>query len=156
MVVTMKIGPVEIGTQKLLLNCNEFTFNKVEALREAVAQIRREHSIFSKYPMEEGEKRELWKVRVEPIMEADMTRKEGETPLEHLKRMFELKSDSHEMAPQILSTICETFGLREVSAEDFKKANWLEVKSFIYDTLNVVDISCDDFAPKRPMGTVGV
>jgi len=103
--------------------------------------------------MDEGEKREAWRTRVEPLMEADMVRKDGETPIDHLKRMFELKSDAHEMAPEIINAICDTFGLKEVNRDDFKKANWLEAKSFIFDTLNLMDIPADDYSPKRPVGT---
>lgn len=53
----MKIGPLEIGSTRLTVNCNDYSYEKVEALRESVADIRRRHSIFAKYPMEEGEKR---------------------------------------------------------------------------------------------------
>lgn len=125
----------------------------VEDLREAVADIRRKHSIFAKYPMEEGESREKWKERVEPIIEADLTRKEGEGLQDHLKRIFEIKSDSHEMAPEILNAICEVFGLREVKEEDFKQSNYIDVKAFIYDVLSLGDIPCDDFYPKRPLNS---
>jgi len=41
MAVVMKIGPVAIGSQRLIISCSDFTYDKVESLREAVAEIRR-------------------------------------------------------------------------------------------------------------------
>lgn len=102
--------------------------------------------------MEEGENKEKWRARVEPLIEEDLIRKEGETLQDHLKRMFEAKSDTHEMAPEILNAICTVFGLKSVSEEDFRKANYLDVKAFIYDVLSVVDIPADDFYPRKPIG----
>ncbi len=154
MTLVMKVGPVTLGASKVTVNCNDFSFDKVETLRESVAQVRRNHTIFAKYPMNEGEKKEIWRTRVEPEMEADLTRKEGETPVEHLKRLAEFKSDTHEMAPEMLNAICSVFGLRDVPIEDFRQANWLEAKGFIYDVLNLVDIPAEDFAPKKPLGPV--
>lgn len=145
----LRIGPVEVGNTRITIKCNEYTFDKVVELREAVADIRRNHSIFAKYPMEEGETKEKWRVRVEPIMEADLTRKEDEPLTDHLKRMFELKSDTHEMALDVLNAICTVFGLRVVSEEDFKKANWIDVKALIFDVLDLGDIPAADFAPRR-------
>lgn len=135
----------------LIVNCNDYSYEKVDALREKVADIRRSSSIFSKYPMEESESREKWKTRVEPQMESDMTRKDGESVADHMKRMFELKSETQEIAPQILSAVCETFNLRTPADEDFKKSNWLDVKQFIYNVLSLGDIPCDDFLPKKPL-----
>ena len=135
----------------LLVDCNNYRYELVEDLRESVADIRRKYSVFSKYPMAEGETKEKWRERVEPVIESDLTRKEGEDLQAHLKRMFEAKSDTHDMAPEILNSICNTFGLREVSLDDFKKANWLDTKEFIYNVLNLGDIPADDFYPKRSL-----
>jgi hypothetical protein len=99
--------------------------------------------------MEENEKREKYRERIEPLMEEDITRKEGETPMDHLRRMFELKSETHEMAPDILAAICETFSLKSVSDTDFKAGNWIDTKAFIFEVLDLMDIPCADFAPKR-------
>lgn len=142
------IGPVELGNTRLKVDCNEYTFEKVQSLLEAVSDIRRRHSIFAKYPMDEEETREKWRERVEPLIEKDLTRKEGEALQDHLKRVFETKSDTHDMAYEIIKAICETFALREVNEDDFKKANWIELKTFIFNVLNSGDIPADDFAPK--------
>lgn len=95
--------------------------------------------------MEESETREKWRARIEPLIEEDLIRKEGETQEVHLKRMFELKSEAQEMAPEILSVVCKTFNLREPSEEDFKEVNYLQLKGFIFDALDLADIPADDF-----------
>jgi hypothetical protein len=146
----MKLN-VEVGSTRMAVDCNNYRYEVVEELRELVADIRRKHSIFSKYPMDEEETKEKWRARVEPEIELDLVRKDGEKFEDHLKRMFEAKTDSHEMAPEILNAIAKVFSLREVSIDDFKKSNWLDVKAFIYDILSLGDIPAEDFYPKRPL-----
>lgn len=148
MALAPKIGPLELGNQKLFVNCSDYSYDKVEELRERVAEVRRKQSIFGKYPMSELETKEKWRLRVEPIIEADTTRKVGEEVTDHLKRMFELKSEVREMAPEILNIVCDLFGMKEVPLETFKKSNWLEVKNFIFNVLNLADVACADFEPK--------
>lgn len=63
MAVTTKIGPLEVGAQRLIVNCSDYSYDKVEALREDIANIRRANSIFSKHPMKEGEKKDDWRAR---------------------------------------------------------------------------------------------
>lgn len=133
------------------MECDKYSYENVEILREAVSEIRRKHSVFTKYPMEEGETKDKWRERVEPLVETSLVRKDDESVQEHLQRMFEAKVDTHEMAPEILNAICGVFSLREVSEEDFKKANWLDVKEFIYNVLYLGDIPAEDFFPKRPI-----
>ena len=101
--------------------------------------------------MEEGESRDKWRTRVEPQMESDLTRQDGESVGDHMKRMFELKSETQDMAPKVLASICEVFNLRTPEEDQFKKANWLDVKQFIYNVLSLGDIPCDDFLPKKPL-----
>lgn len=145
----MKVGPLVLGNQKLVVNCADYSYDKVEELRERVAEIRRKQSIFGKFEMEENETKEKWRLRVEPLIEADTTRKVGESTSDHLKRMFELKSEVRDMAPEILNVVCDLFGMKAVSQEDFKKSNWLDVKNFIYNVLNLADVACADYSPKE-------
>lgn len=140
---------INIGTRQFVVNCTEYTYEKATELAEKVAEIRRANSLFSKYPMEEGETREKWRERIEPLLESDVVRKDGESVQEHLGRLFESKVDSHNNAFDIMNAIGSSFGQQPLSKDEFKKANFLEIKSFIYDVLNLGDIACDDFYPKR-------
>lgn len=86
---------------------------------------------------------------IEPVVEADTVKKAGESTQDHLKRMFELKSEAHDMAPDFLEAICKTFGIKSPDKVALKKCNWLEVKAFVFNCLNLADVPCDDFSPKQ-------
>jgi hypothetical protein len=97
--------------------------------------------------MEEGETKEKWQERVDPVLENDSIRKDGEDVKDHLKRLIDIKNDIHVMSPEILMVIVDVFGLPELDIEDVKKGNWGEIKSFIYDVLSFGNVPCRDFAP---------
>jgi hypothetical protein len=135
----------DLGSVNLAVDVAKCTFTRVVELNERIAEIRREESIFSKYPMEEGEKREDWRTRCEPLIEEEMTRRPGESTQEHLKRIIELKADTHQLAPKMIKAICETFQLRPPTDDEMRDASWLGVKKFIYEVLTACDIPADDY-----------
>jgi molecular chaperone GrpE (heat shock protein) len=107
--------------------------------------------VYAKYPFEEGESREKWAERVSKAAQEEYSRQDGETAEAHLKRMFEIKNEAHEMAFEIMNAIAEVFGLKKVTKSDLDKVSWLSLKSFIYDILSMADIpGAEDFLPKRP------
>jgi hypothetical protein len=140
---------VNIGQNQYVVDTMLYTYQRVVDLAEKIADIRRNHSLFAKYPLEENETREKWKERIEPLMEKDLIRKEGESEGDHLKRLFEAMVDTHEMAFEILGAIAETFRLNPVAQEDFRSANWIKVREFIFNVLHLGDIPADDFYPKK-------
>lgn len=139
---------INFGPRQFIVNCADYTYERATVLAEKVAEVRRHSSLFAKYPMEEGESREKWRQRIEPLLENDVTRKEGETVPEHLARLYESKIDSHENTLEILNAIAESFSIMPLTSEDVKKSNWLEVKAFVYDVLNLGDIPCEEYRPK--------
>lgn len=114
-----------------------------------VADIRRSKSIFAKFPMEEGETKEKWRLRIQPLADAEDVRKEDETDEEHLKRLFKLESDLDEITFPILKSICEVFGLREPTDKDLESTNWIDLKLFIFNVLDAADIPAGDFAVRN-------
>lgn len=145
---------INFGPNQFVVDPNTYSYDRVAELAEKVADIRRKNSLFAKYPLEEGESREKWRERIEPLMEKDMLRQEGESADDHLKRLFEAKVDTHEIAFEVVGAIADTFQLRAPTKEDFRAANWLKTRKFIYDVLNIGDIPCDDFYPKRPSAEI--
>ena len=135
----------EFGSFRLVVDVNNFTYQKVVELNEKIADIRREESIFAKYPLSEGEDRAAWRTRVEPLIEEDMIRKEGEDVSTHLRRMLSLKVDTFELAPKILAAVCDTMGLKNPGEDELGQASWLELKGFIHQILSSCDIPCEDF-----------
>lgn len=137
-----------IGERRLVVKLDDYSLMRAMVLSEKVAEIRKNHSIFVKYPMDEGETREKWRERVEPLLENEQMRVDGESEQDHLKRLFNVKPDAHQMALEIINAIAETFGAKPFSEQELNNANWIAVKQFIYDVLSMGDIAADDF--KRP------
>ncbi len=138
------------GQQQFVVDPNSYTYDKVEQLTEKITDIRRAHSLFSKYPLNEGESREKWRERIEPLMEKELVRKEGEAAEDHLKRLFDTKVDAREMTFEIVEAIGETFKLAKPAKEDLRACNYLKLRTFIYNVLNLADIpNIDEFYPKR-------
>ena len=147
----MAIAPlkINIGQFQFVVDPNQYSYTKVIDLRDKMSDIRRKHSIFTKYPMLPEETREQWSKRIQTDLEQDNKRKSDESVEDHLKRLYKSEVDAHDLAYEALNAIASTFGIRAVSDQEFKDANWLSVKAFIYDVLNLGDIPCDEFFPKR-------
>lgn len=141
---------INFGTRQFVVNCNDLTYDRAIDLADKVAEVRMKSSLLSKFPMDEGEGREKWLERIEPLLEKDRIRKDGESTDDHLKRLFGGKIDSHEAAYDITNAIAKAFDLQPVTMAEFKAANWMAIKSFIYDVLNMADVPADEFYPKKP------
>lgn len=129
----------------ITVDLDQYTADRVDQLTEKVAAIRIKYSIYAKYPQEAGETREAWAERVSKLAQDEYMRKDDETVQDHLKRMFDPKTDTHKMAFEITNAICEVFGQDVVSEARYKSASWLALKNFIYDVLSLGDIPCSDF-----------
>lgn len=147
-----KITEVAIGDVRIVVDVDKYTSKAVKALDKAIREIRQKHSIYAKHPMLEGESREEWADRIRPELEAQVTRKAGESEQDHLNRLFNPEIDPATAMFEILEAISESLGLRSVPKEVFdESANLIRVKEFIYNVLNMADIPADDFFPKRPV-----
>lgn len=140
------------GMSQFIVDPLAYSYDRVEKLRAAVTDIRKGHSLFAKYPLEEGESREKWRERIEPLMEKDLVRKDGESSEDHLNRLFEYKDDTFEMEYEIVQAIAKTFALTGPEKEDFRGSNLPKTRKFIYDVLYLGGIPCDEFYPKRVSG----
>lgn len=139
---------IVFGTRQFIVNCNDLTYDRAVELADRVSEVRSKSSLLSKYPMEEGETREKWLERIQPLLEKDRARKENESVEDHLKRLFNSRVDSHEAAFDIINAIGATFGNPSVTMEEFKSVNWIALKAFIYDVLDQADIDASEFRPR--------
>lgn len=142
---------IQLGDCRLVADTANYTYDKVCELAERVAEIRSKNSLFAKYPLEENENKEDWAKRIEPKMQEELLRREGEKEEDHLKRIYGAKVDAHATAYGIMNAIAEVLCSKNVTLEDFKRCNWLSAQQFIYDVLSMGMIPCDDFFPRRPL-----
>lgn len=141
----VRVAYLEAGATRLGVSSADYTWDRAERLREETAQVRRDNSIFAKYPRNEGESEQAWKDRIKPEVETENIRKEGEDHSDYLKRVLELKSDVPTLLPQFMNVIVETFALRQPTEDDLKKMSYIESKRFIFDVLSNADAICSDF-----------
>ena len=141
---------IQLGATRLLVDSAQMSYEKVCLLAEKVAEVRAKNSLFEKYPLEEDESKEDWAKRIEPLMQAELTRKVGETHEDHVKRIYGASVDGHKIAFGIMNAIGEVLCNKSVSPEDFRQCNWVAAQQFIYDVCSLGMIDCQDFFPRRP------
>jgi hypothetical protein len=77
----------------------------------------------------------------------EYARKDGESEEDHLKRMFESKTEVHNMVGEVFRAVAQAFGQKQFSDDDLKKTNWIKLKRFLYDVLSACDIPAEDLRP---------
>lgn len=142
------------GKVRLAINTMEYKEASVAELHTKVLDVYRRHMPIYRHPMLEEETEDEWKARVQPLLDKEKIRKKGESVEDHQRRLFSPSGgDTHKIAFEIVTAIASVFQPKVVvSPEDYKEANWLKIKLFLFDILNLADIPCDEFIPKRPIG----
>lgn len=140
---------INFGQRQFIVDCNHLTYEHAVELAEKVAAVRMRNSLLSKFPMEEEETREKWLERIEPLLAQDRLRRSNESIDDHLKRLFGGNIASHDAAYDVINVIAEVFGNQAVDKDDFKKANFLQIKAFIFDVLSLADVPADEFEPRK-------
>jgi hypothetical protein len=140
---------LQLADKPIRVELDNFTADRAFDLFDKVAEIRIRTSPYAKFPKEEGETNEQWRERISKDSEKDQIRKDGEDTDKYLKRVFDAKHESYNLAFEILNAICEVFGQEKVTEARFKSAHWMKTKQFIYDVLSLGDVPCGDFEPKE-------
>lgn len=148
------IPDCNFGNIRLAVNTlTSYTEDNCIELNRRVIEVYSKHLLQYRFPMDEEETEVDWQKRVQPILDAEKIRKKGESIEHHRDRLFApSKGNIHTVAFEIIKIIAEIFQPgTEITELVFKQANWLTVKLFIFDILNLADVPCDDFMPKRPI-----
>ena len=138
-----------ISGQRIIVDMEVALRRQVNELFDKVADIRAKHSVYGKYPFETNETREQWAERISKESQDELTRTEDESAGDHLKRLFESKSEVSLMVPEVFNAICETFGYKTFTDKDFDEVKWQKVKRFLADVLTACNVpGADDFRPE--------
>lgn len=129
---------LDLNPGVVVVNTDKITPDQMDDLSDQLAEVSRKHSIFGKYPMEEGETIEAWKERVEKEIPEKNRRKDEESVDEYMKRIFKPQQDKKLMLFDTLSAISHTFG-GSVSYEGFRKAPYGDSKNFVLKVLKGMD-----------------
>lgn len=131
---------IELGDQRLSINTDKITLRKVRELADSLADVKAKYSIFSKYPMNEGETLTDYQVRIQAEMIKKNSRKEGEDSQEFQKRLFK-STESLEQTIDELKAIAALFGQDEkVSEETCGDVSYVTLKNYVNDILAFCDL----------------
>ena len=142
---------INVAGERVIVDLDKCTQQKVDDLYEKVVDIRSKHSIYAKYPFEASETREQWAERVSKESQGEILRKDNESAEEHLKRMFDAKSEISLIVPEIFNAVCEVFDQKTFDTKELKQVNWLKLKRFLADVLMACDVpGAEDLRPVTP------
>ena len=131
---------------RVVVNVNQLTFEKMEALASGMADVKQKHSLFAKYPMEDDEDVDAWAERILPLMDAENKKLDTETKEEYVKRVYSLRLDKQTLVKDTVAMIAKVFGQGDkVDSDGFKQASYPAVKEFVISVLDSVDLSTKDF-----------
>lgn len=137
-----------VAGERVLVDLEKCTQQQVDDLYDKVVDIRSKHSVYAKYPFEANETREQWAERVSKESQSDIVRRDDESNEDHLKRLFDAKSEVSLIIPEIFNAICETFDAKSVDKDKLKTVNWLKLKRFVADVLTACDVpGAEDLRP---------
>ena len=131
---------IELGDKRLSIDTDKITLRKVKELAEALADVRAKYSIFSKYPMEEGESLTDYQVRVQGEVIKKNSRKEGESDIDFQRRLFQ-STESQSQTVDELHAIAAAFGQGDkVSEESCSDVTYVTLKNYLNDILAFCDL----------------
>lgn len=136
---------LDLPPGSLVVDTNKITPTAMEALADALGEVKQKHSIFAKYPLEDDETLEQWQERVLPDLTNETKKKDGEKAEDYLKRVFKTELDKKDLIFDTLSAFAGVFGGKEVTKESFNKASYVSMKAFIKDVLKACDFPTSDY-----------
>lgn len=141
-----KVAEVALGENRLVVNTKDLVFDAVEAIVEGYADVKKSHSAFAQYPMQEGESMEDWSERAFKAMQDEAKREDGEKVEDYLKRIYSLSTDKHKLVFDTIEMLAKVFKQDgKVTKESCKKANYPEAKAFVVAVFRAADLSTRDF-----------
>lgn len=152
---------VELGQgNDLVVDTNKISIGKSKALAKGLTDIKRKHSPFTKYPLNENESFEEWQKRVLPKLigpKRDLSRQEGETDdAVYLSRLMEIELEDLDLHFDVLKLIATTFNDIEgnpqghkVTQETFEDTSLEAAIRFMRDVLGKARIDVLEVFPKR-------
>lgn len=141
-----KLVDLSLGSNRLVVMREQLTWDALENIASAYAEVKQKHSIFGQYPMADNETVEDWATRVDATINEGNKKKDDETYNEYLKRAMTRKLDKQELVKDTIRALAKIFGQEEkVTDEGFKASSYPECKDFLITVFEAVDLSTVDF-----------
>jgi len=138
---------LDLPPNRLVIMHKDLIFDKIEALIEAYAEVKKKGSLFEEYPLLDGEDVEQWMERVAPIWAESNKKVEGESQDAYLKRIYKMKADKPKRVKETIKAIAKVFDQAEkITSDDaFDKTSYFDCKNFVLKVFNALDLSVADF-----------
>lgn len=136
----------EVGQGRIIIHPSAITPFKLDILAEKLGEVKRKHSIFGKYPMEEGETLEKWQERVLPLITSEQTMKEDEGTESYMTRIFKQEMSRKPLIKDTLEAIGEAFDQPgRVTDETYAQIPILLTQAKMIDFLKACDFNTSDY-----------
>lgn len=141
-----KVAEVSIGENRVVVNVKDLIFEKIEEIAEGYAEVKQKHSLFAKYPLEDGESVEDWSKRAFTQLTEENKKKDEESLQEYFQRAYVLSLDKHKLIFDTIKMMAKVFGQEgKVTDSGFKKCNYPEAREFVIKVLDTAGLSTKDF-----------
>ena len=141
-----KLAEVALGERRVVVDTKDLIWSKMELLAEEYASVKKQHSLFAQFPINDDETVEEWSERVSPLLLEENKKKDGEDSETYMKRVYSLKLDKQKLVKDTVAMIATVFGQGEkICSGSFDRSSYPECKSFIIAVFEAVDLSTRDF-----------
>lgn len=144
----MAIIEVALGTERLVVNTDKITYPKVIELSDELSQLKKKYSLFSEYPMEEGETVDSWYERVAPLLDEKNKKKTKESAEDYINRIFKADLQKQELVIDGLRAIAKVFDNQDskLTEEAIAVLPYVKAKNFIKQILEICDLEFGAFS----------
>lgn len=138
---------VTIGDQRLVVNPDNITLRKVKELADALVELKRKHSLLTKFPLNDKESLEEWSERIAPLLVEENKRKKNEKSDEYINRLYKTDLDKQELVLDTLKLIAKSFDNQEskITPENSDQISYVSAKRFIKDLFTLCDLDASAF-----------
>lgn len=133
---------LESGKARIVVNTDKILWDTIQMLDDELAQVKKKHSLFAEYPMEEGEDQDTWYERISPILAEKNKKKKKESNEQYLVRLFKSDMTKQDYVVDALKAIAKTFEGQDskLDEETLKSLPYVKTKEFIKEVLSLCDI----------------
>ena len=138
------------GTKKLVFDVALMTPEIQDVVKEKLAEIKAEGSLYERVEMSTDESHGEYLDRAS-VNDPELCRRMDESPKEHAVRVFKPRGlNSGQYALKVINVLSEIFAQPTLEWEEIKSVPLCELRVLIYNVLNFCDSSfAGDFQPKR-------
>lgn len=137
----MKIIEINFGNTRFAVDVDKLSRKKIEEVYVKLVELEERQHPYRKfqimYPRLENESDEDWKNRVKAEVEKEITKHEGESDLDYLKRLAKQDMKEHITSKglDVVNIVAEVLNMTPIGEGDYDETAWSMIEPFLFDVL---------------------